>query len=209
MVVRTGNQFSQYAATFFSYTIEMSGLIRNILVGFSFSLAIASAQNIGYGVRGGVPLSDFLKAESKTGALTNVVTGRGNIILGPMFELRLPFGLGVEANALYRRWDAEGPLSKGTASTWEFPVYGKFKAPGIIVRPYAGAGMNFQRLGDVGKFLGGATVDKTRRGFLGAGGIELKVPHVRISPEIRFTRWNDAGPLRSTNQIDLLIGLSF
>jgi hypothetical protein len=187
----------------------MSGLIRKILVGFSFSLAIASAQNIGYGVRGGLPLSDFLKAESKTGALTSVVKGRGNIILGPMFEVRLPFGLGIEADALYRRWDAEGPLSKGTASTWEFPVYGKFKAPGILVRPYAGAGMNFQRLGDVGKFLGGATVDKSRRGFLGAGGIELKVPHVRISPEIRFTRWNDAGPLRSTNQIDLLIGLSF
>lgn len=209
MVVRTGNQSSQYLATFFSYTIEMSGLIRKILVGFSFSLAITSAQNIGYGVRGGLPLSDFLKAESKTGALTSVVKGRGNVILGPMFEVRLPFGLGIEADALYRRWDAEGPLSKGTASTWEFPVYGKFKMPGIIVRPYAGAGMNFQRLGDIGKFLGGATVDKSRRGFLGAGGIEVKVPHVRISPEIRFTRWNDSGPLRSTNQIDLLIGLSF
>ena len=208
-VVGTGNEFSQYAATFFSYTEDMSGLIRKILVGFSFTLAITSAQNIGYGVRGGLPLSDFLKAESKTGALTNVVKGRGNIILGPMFEVRLPFGLGIEADALYRRWDAEGPLSKGTASTWEFPVYGKFKMPGIIVRPYAGAGMNFQRLGDIGKFIGGATVDKSRRGFLGAGGIELKVPHVRISPEIRFTRWNDAGPLRSTNQIDLLIGLSF
>ncbi len=208
-VVGTGNEFSQYAATFFSYTEDMSGLIRKLLVGFSFTLAITSAQNIGYGVRGGLPLSDFLKAESKTGALTSVVKGRGNIILGPMFEVRLPFGLGIEADALYRRWDAEGPLSKGTASTWEFPVYGKFKVPGIIVRPYAGAGMNFQRLGDIGKFIGGATVDKSRRGFLGAGGIEVKVPHVRISPEIRVTRWNDAGPLRSTNQIDLLIGLSF
>lgn len=209
LVVHTGNQFSQYSRTFFSYTIEMSGLIRKILVGFSFSLALTSAQNIGYGIRGGTPLSDFLKAESKTGALTNVVKGRGNVIIGPMFEVRLPFGLGIEADALYRRWNADGPLSTGSNSTWEFPVYGKVRMPGIIVRPYAGAGVNFQRLGDLGRFLGGATADTNRRGFLGAGGLELKVPHVRISPEIRFTHWNDAGPIRSTNQVDFLIGLSF
>ncbi|MFN0105538.1 MAG: outer membrane beta-barrel protein [Bryobacteraceae bacterium] len=187
----------------------MNGLIRKTLIFFALTTVAASAQNIGFGVRGGTPLSDFLVAESKVGALTNVVKGRGNVVIGPMVELRLPFGLGVEMDALYRRWDAEGVLNAGSASTWEFPVYGKVRSPGIVVRPYFGAGINFQRLGDVGKFLQGTPVDSSRRGFLGAAGLEFKVPHVRISPEVRYTRWGNSGAIISTNQFDLLIGLSF
>jgi hypothetical protein len=187
----------------------MNGLIRKILVYAVFTLAAASAQNIGYGLRGGIPLNDFLSAESKTGAITNVVKGKGNVIIGPMFEVRLPLGLGIEMDALYRRWNANGPLSTGSANSWEFPVYGKFRVPGIIARPYAGAGMNFQRIGDISRFLGGTTADRSRLGLLGAAGVEIKVPKVRISPEIRFTHWNNSGPIRSTNQIDLLVGISF
>mgnify|MGYP000375874496 CR=1 FL=1 len=191
----------------------MCRLIRKILVFTAVTALFAAmpvgAQNIGYGVRGGVPLTDFLKAESKTGTLTNVLRGRGNVIIGPMLDLRLPFGLGIEANALYRRWNAEGIISTGSANTWEFPVYGKVRVPGVVVRPYFGGGLNFQRLGDVKALLGGTVVDSNRRGFLGAGGVEIKAPFVRISPEVRFTRWGDSGPLRSTNQVDFLVGLSF
>jgi opacity protein-like surface antigen len=187
----------------------MCGLIRKITVFTALSAAALAAQSIGYGVRGGIPLSDFWKAESRTGALTNIVKGRGDVVIGPMLEVRLPLGLGIEFDALYRRWNAEGVLNPGSASTWEYPLYGKFRVPGIIVRPYAGAGINFQHLGDVGKFLGGTSVDKNRRGFLGAAGLEFKVPKVRISPEVRFTRWSNSGPIRATNQVDFLIGLSF
>jgi hypothetical protein len=69
--------------------------------------------------------------------------------------------------------------------------------------------MNFQRIGDISRFLGGTTADRSRLGLLGAAGVEIKVPKVRISPEIRFTHWNNSGPIRSTNQIDLLVGISF
>jgi hypothetical protein len=69
--------------------------------------------------------------------------------------------------------------------------------------------MNFQRLGDLAKFIQGGAAESSRRGFLGAGGVEVKVPFVRISPEVRFTRWNSRGPVRSTNQVDFLVGLSF
>jgi hypothetical protein len=187
----------------------MSRLFRKILVCCAFSAASLSAQNIGVGVRGGLPLTDFVKAESRTGALTNVVRGRGNVIIGPMLDIRLPLGLGIEFDALYRRWDAEGVLSRGSANTWEFPLYGKLRAPMPVLKPYAGAGVNFQRLGDIGRFLGGASNDPNRRGLLLAGGLEIKVPFVRLSPEVRYTRWNNAGPIRSSNQVDFLIGISF
>ncbi|MBL8238634.1 MAG: outer membrane beta-barrel protein [Bryobacterales bacterium] len=189
----------------------MNGLIRKIpvIATLAFAVAAVNAQNIGYGVRGGVPLNDFIKADSKTGALTGVVTGKGNVIIGPMLDIRLPLGLGIEADALYRRWNVAGFLSSGSASTWEFPVYGKLRVPGVIARPYFGGGLNFQRLGDLSRFLGGSANEKSRRGFLGAAGLEVKVPFVRISPELRFTRWNNSGPIRSTNQIDFLVGLTF
>ena len=187
----------------------MRGLFRKILVSTVVLGATAYAQNIGVGVRGGIPLTDFIKAESRTGALTNVVTGKGDVIIGPMVDVRLPFGLGIEFDALYRRWDAKGPLSSGSASTWEFPLYGKLRSPGILFRPYVGAGMNFQRLGELRQFIAGGTADKSRRGFLGAGGIDFKLPKIHIAPEVRFTRWNSSGPIRSTNQVDFLIGVSF
>ena len=162
------------------------------------------------GLRAGTPLTDFLSADSKVGAVTNVVTGKGNLIVGPMLELRLPFGLGVEVDALYRRWDPKGATgSPGTQNTWEIPLYGKFRMPGVVVHPYGGAGVNFQRLGDLEKFVTGSKVDASRLGYLVAGGIEIKVPKVRISPELRFTRWNSKGALRSSNQLDLLVGIGF
>jgi len=187
----------------------MCRFFRKYLVFTALLATTASAQKLGFGVRGGVPLTDFLSAESKIGAITNVVKGKGDVILGPMIELRLPFGLAIEGNALYRRWDAEGPLDRGSASTWDFPIYAKVALAGVNIRPYAGGGINFQHLGDVGRFLSGAQVESNRRGFLGAGGVEIKIPFVRVSPEIRYTRWGSSGPLRSSNQLDFLIGLSF
>lgn len=187
----------------------MVGHFRKLIVFCALIQTTASAQSLGYGVRGGLPLTDFLAAESKTGALTNVVRGRGDVIIGPMLELRLPMGFGIEVDALYRRWDAKGILNPGTSSTWEYPIYGKARLPGVIVRPYIGGGVNFQRLGDLSQFVTRNSYDTTRRGFLGAAGLELKVPFVRISPELRYTRWGQNGPIRSSNQVDFLIGLSF
>ena len=48
------------------------------------------------------------------------------------------------------------------------------------------------------------------------GGLELKVPFIKISPEIRFTRWgakniSDLGGVLqlNQNQAEFLIGLTF
>ncbi len=188
----------------------MSLFIRKLFVFSMFGAIGMYAQHIGAGVRIGTPLSDFLSAESKIGAATNVVTGKGNLIVGPMFELRLPLGLGVEVDALYRRWDPKGAIAGvGSQNTWEIPVYGKYRFPGIVVHPYVGAGVNFQRIGDVGKFITGSQVDSSRIGYMMAGGVEAKIVKIRISPELRYTRWNNKGALRSSNQVDLLVGFSF
>jgi hypothetical protein len=171
--------------------------------------ALCPAQSIGVGVKGGLPLSDFLAAESKTGALTNVVRARGDYLIGPMFDLRLPANLGIELDLLYRRWTPESVAGAGAQSALEFPLIGKFRFPTAVARPYIAAGANFQRLGDVAKFVTGNTVESNRRGIIAGGGIEFKALLIRIAPELRWTRWNATGPVRSSNQVDFLIGLTF
>lgn len=160
------------------------------------------AQGIGFGVKGGVPVADAFEGV-RAGS---IVKADGEWVLGPMFELRLPFGLAVEADALYRRYRVIG----ASRSSLEFPVIAKFRAPGIVVSPVIGAGANFQRLGDIPAFLENPGL---RSGFVVMGGLEIKVPLIRIAPEIRYTRFREKRItdtlLTGTNQVDVLIGITF
>src|SRR5579872_7567093 len=79
-----------------------------LLVGVS-----ASAQPFSVGLKAGVPLTDFFNT------VQNVSTTVPNrYIIGAEAELRLPFGLGVEVDALYRRLNyTDQIISAATAGT--------------------------------------------------------------------------------------------
>ena len=64
----------------------------------------AFCQPFSFGVRGGVPLTDFIDAAKSTNAngFLNYATHTDRYIIGVTGELRLPFGLGVELDVLYR-----------------------------------------------------------------------------------------------------------
>ena len=152
------------------------------------------AQHIGVGVKGGVPIIDATKLIDRN--LTSI--RKGDFVVGPMVELLLPAGLGVELNALYRRGNG--------VSTLEFPLVGKYRFPGILVRPTISGGFVFQRLTDIPGL-------DNRKGIIAGGGVEIKLPKLRIGPELRYTRYNrqitGRGFLTGTNQVDLLVGFSF
>jgi hypothetical protein len=61
---------------------------------------LALGQPFSFGVKGGVPPTDFLSATNSGGLGYFTTTNR--YIVGPEAELRLPFGFGVEFDALYR-----------------------------------------------------------------------------------------------------------
>ena len=95
------------------------------LILFLFSCP-ASAQLFSAGVKGGVPLTDFFTITVQG---QNPNTSR--YIIGPTAELHLPFGLGVEVDALYRHMSyTEGsphPLGFGgevsfKSGRWEFQI---------------------------------------------------------------------------------------
>src|SRR5690349_10363071 len=71
-----------------------------LLLMLVFCAISAVSQPFGFGVKGGVPLTDFVNAID-TGTL-RFNTAPNRYIVGPTIELRLPFGFGIEFDALYR-----------------------------------------------------------------------------------------------------------
>ena len=64
------------------------------------------AQPFSAGIKAGVPLNDFLNAAGN--GVFNYTAPTQRYIVGGMAEVRLPLGLGVEFDALYRRLNYNG-----------------------------------------------------------------------------------------------------
>jgi len=198
-----------------------------LLCGFILFTAVSFSQPFGFGIKAGVPLTDFLDAASNQQFSFNTTTNR--YVIGPMAELRLPFGLGVEVNALYRHYGYAGANTVNTATSvgaWEFPLVGKYRFKGSLIHPYLEAGVAWDKLSGLTQTvsstvasLAGTTSNplelqhNVTTGFVFGGGLEVKLLMLRIAPGIRFTRWGDKhfldpnGLLHSNlNQAEFLVG---
>src|SRR5260370_8268735 len=110
------------------------------------------AQPFTAGIKGGVPLTDFLNA-TQSGAF-NYSAPTQRYIIGGVAEVRLPLGLGIEFDALYRRLNYTGSgnlvdvfvSSHTTGSNWEFPLLLKYRFHFPVVRPYVDAGAAWDTL---------------------------------------------------------------
>lgn len=194
------------------------------------------AQPLSVGLKAGVPLTNAFKIADASTYLSD----REPYVIGPTAELNLPFRLSVELDALYRRvkYGSEdlGPAAGSaytsmttTGRSFEFPLLLKYRVSEGIVRPYLGAGLAWRRIFGLKQTLvpaGGTGVvdtdvpaelrDRSSGGVVFSGGLEFRVPFLRISPELRYTRWGTtsfrtaAGDFRSqVNQAEFLIGITF
>ena len=202
-----------------------------------FGAVSAWAQLFSYGVKAGVPLTEFLDAAKSQQFAFNTTTDR--FIVGPTAELHLPFGLGVEFDILYRRFDYNGSgtlmsivsNSRTTANAWEFPLLAKYRFPTKMVHPYVDAGVAWDKLSGLTQTITSTFVALTTttttstpaelnttatRGFVMGAGLSVKVLVIHVSPEIRFTRWgaqhfiDPNGLLHSNvNQGEFLVGITY
>ncbi len=208
-----------------------------LLLGFLLSAAAAFPGDlVSIGVKGGLPLTDAFSVGASPNIRYEASTKRYTV--GPTFELHLPFGLGVEVDALYKRlsFESSSDLINGlqratTANAWEFPLLLKIRlAPGLA-RPYVSVGPTFRHLSSINQVesffrAGRQERPETSRpaelsnrfsaGFTASGGLELHAPVLEISPEIRYTRWgwenfrSFGNVLRSNDdQIEFLLGITF
>jgi hypothetical protein len=188
---------------------------------FLLMTAAAFSQPFGLGVKGGVPMTDFVNAVNSSNPNLSYVVNTDRYVVGPMAELRLPFGFAVEVNALYRHYGFNGVSGSVSTGAWEFPLLAKYKFKAPIVRPYVAAGVAWDKLSGLTQTFTSVVQTSTlntsvTHGFVFGGGVEVKALLVRIAPEVRFTRWDDqhfldpAGLVKSNlNQAEFLVGISF
>jgi hypothetical protein len=177
------------------------------------SAAAMSAQPFSYGVKGGMPMTDFLDVVRAQNINASTTTNR--YIVGVTGEVRAPFGLGVEVDILYRhfRYNSSNGASNltsnitnidTTSGAWEFPILAKYRFKGKIVRPFVDGGVAWDKLSGLTQTVKSvvATVthstttssppelaNSTTRGYVLGGGLDLKVLLIHITPEVRLTRW--------------------
>jgi len=188
----------------------------------AFVLAVpAAAQPLSFGVKLGVPLSDAY--DVATSVNRNLSSSATQYTVGAMAELHLPLGLGVEGDVLYNRFNFSTnnlttTSSAANSNSFEFPILVKYKFAGFgPVHAYAGAGPSFRTVQSVLRFAPRVTNDSFGKGFVLAGGVEIKALFLRISPELRYTHWGSQSFLDATNvlihgkqnQGQFLVGISF
>ena len=206
-------------------------MIRAILLTLLLSVAAFGQFGFGVGIKGGAPLSDAITvAENPVSVVT---AGRSDYVIGPYFELRLPFHLAVEVDALTStlNWQESADIfaSQTSARAWSFPVLAKYRFGHGLLKPYVMAGPSFGKLTSISQvtnfITGSSSSSQTpvslsstgNTGFTFGGGLEIKILFLRVAPEVRFTRWGSnnfaegVSNILSTNQNQgqFLIGLGF
>jgi hypothetical protein len=185
----------------------MGHYTKNWRYGLAIFVAIASpgsAQLFSAGVKAGVPATNFLGNADYYSPTMN------RYIVGGTVELRLPLGLGVEVDALYRHYGYSGgsyTSDKTTMGDWEFPILAKYRLPGRILRPFVDAGPAVDTLSGTSQTTSllltdnqlvtnttsspGELNQRTIAGFVAGAGADLHAARLHVLPELRYTRWKD------------------
>ena len=186
------------------------------------------------GVKGGVPLTDAFN--TLKGNEASYATNTKRYLVGPTFEFHLPLRFSIEFDALYRRlgydyYQSGGTVTSGTvANSWQFPLLIKWAVLPGPVRPFLDGGASVQHVSgieQVSSALRAVGLSSSRPaefnastdvGLTVGAGVEFRVGrYLRISPELRYTRWGSetfrdpVNALLTTNrnQGDFLLGITF
>lgn len=182
------------------------------------SLPVAAQVSVSAGAIAGTPLAAITEGSSGSAPIVNRTFWW---TVGPVLEVDLPAGLGLEFNALYRRAGYEGPAGRGelagqrreyTGGVWDFPTLGKYKLGRSAFQPFVGGGWTYRRLGNILK-AGSASGASGSNGAVVSTGIRVGTRSIKLSPEFRYTHWpnQDIQPGFRTrkNQFDVLVGITF
>ena len=136
----------------------------------------AFAQRISVGIKAGVPLTGLLRSDVRSRwCCEDVPTQTKRYTIGPVVDIGLPLGFGVEFGALYKRFDQQSytvtttgfvrvvfedgdedsyPIQQtagisAVGHSWEFPVAVQYRFFKSAIRPYVEGGVSWNRLSNV------------------------------------------------------------
>lgn len=167
-----------------------------------------------FGVKGGVPFTDILSIPNIVSSPVTTLEKSNNYLIGPVAELRIPFGFAFEVDGIYHASDyhltTNNITTTLTASSWEIPYLAKFRFPIPLLKPFVSAGGAYRSFTDLPNNL----ITPTHNAFVLGGGLELRISRLRLSGEARWLHWNSP-PNNSnvarldSNQGEVLFGLVF
>ncbi|GIU78382.1 MAG: hypothetical protein KatS3mg005_1620 [Bryobacteraceae bacterium] len=194
----------------------------------------AAAQPFYAGFKAGVLLTSSSETTSQSGrsgqSIATAKSGRG--ILGGSVEAGLPAKFRVETGLLYRTFrgsefrDFAGAVQEFLSledKRLEVPLSLRRELSSGPVRPFLGAGgvwthcirdVSWTRVDRTvppsATTFGSRSESDNLFGWTGSAGVRFRLPMgLKITPEIRYTRWTAKRWLPSQNQVDLFLGIGF
>jgi hypothetical protein len=163
------------------------------------------------GVKGGVPFTDILETAGIFTIPTSL-TKSNDYIIGPVVELRVPFGFALEVDGLYRSGQynliTNNIAAKLDAGSWEIPYLAKFRFPIPLLKPFVSAGGAYRTFTNLPN-----NITPAHDAFVLGGGLELRISRLRLSAEARWLRWGQPATFNiarlTQNQGEMLFGLVF
>lgn len=198
--------------------------MRRLFVLIAFCSVSASAQSIfSAGVIGGAPFTDVVSATNQNNL--SFIPKSTNFTVGPSFQINLPLSLRIEVDALYRPYSftasASTLLSTGvvnvSANEWTFPVLAQYRFSTPIVKPFVEVGVSFDHLSNLSAAASditsgpGTLIHQTNAGVVLGGGVDVKIPFIHVSGELRYTHQGSAyfQGISNLNQAEVLVGVHF
>ena len=218
----------------------------------------AFAQHISVGIKAGVPLTDLVRTNWSSafysGGDVRTSTQTKRYTIGPVVDIGLVLGFGVEFGAMYKRFDQQSlavtttgyviideensyPIQQtaGIAAvghSWEFPVAVQYRFFKSAIRPYVEGGVSLNRLSNVYSVQETPfprqpqlpfTIEHMRSSFTRVGplfgmGLDVKLHGIHVTPELRYTHYNNLTQLtgclagsacHGNTAVDILVGFTF
>ena len=193
----------------------MLSIMKTVFAFVVFSTSIFAQHldfGFGVGVKGGVPFTDVLEAAGTINSTASTLTRSTSYLVGPVVELRLPFGFALETDGLYHAAEYDlttnGIRTAVPAHAWEIPYLAKFRFPIPVLKPFVSAGGAYRTFTDLPN-----NVTPTHNAFVLGGGLELRISRLRLSGELRWLRWgspsNNNIVRLSQNEGEVLFGFVF
>ena len=104
-----------------------------------------------------------------------------------------------------------------SGSEWRFPILAQYRFKTPVVKPFVEAGISVDHLAnlsaDARYFTSGpgTLLRETNAGVVLGGGVDVKIPLVRLSGELRYTHQGSANfqDVSKLNQAEILFGIHF
>ena len=188
-----------------------------------FGAAAASAQSISIGVLGGAPFENVVQSVQTNGI--SFLPKSSNFTFGPAFQVNLPASLRFEVDALYRPYSFSQTVAAPfvnsavdvSADQWRFPflIAYRFNAP--VLKPFIDVGLSFDHLANISAAAQSITsgpgqlIRRSNASLVLGAGVDIKIPFVRISGELRYTRQfsDNFQGISNLNQAEFLAGIHF